>query len=120
MMKIIKCECSESLMLRGRCVGCGRIRPSSQECYERLRSLNADVNHVLTDLSRSIELESSDSQPYVVGWDQECDCLTEIPNIQMAESNRYADWCVIIASSYGEAVENYETEFTKWKARSLC
>lgn len=60
MMQIIKCECGADTMLNGRCVGCKRVRPSSDEVKERLKSLQQDIDAAHYDLELAEKLERED------------------------------------------------------------
>jgi len=57
MMQIIYCECGEATMLKGRCVGCGRVRPSSEEIQEQIWRLDEDMDGLLQQLHLAEKLE---------------------------------------------------------------
>jgi len=60
MMQIVYCECGESSMLDGRCVGCNRVRPSSEEVQAQILKLEEDVEGLLQELHRAQKLEKED------------------------------------------------------------
>ena len=60
MMQIIYCECGKSFMLNGRCVGCGRVRPSSEEIQEQIQKLEEEVEGLLQQLHLAEKLEKED------------------------------------------------------------
>lgn len=59
-MQIVHCECGESSMLDGRCVGCKRVRPSSKEVKESIAENKKRYENLLEDLIKAKELEKKD------------------------------------------------------------
>ena len=60
MLQIIHCECGESEIRLGRCIGCKRVIPSSQEVldqYIKLRELSVET---LKELQLALKLERED------------------------------------------------------------
>ena len=60
MIQIVYCECGESSMLKGRCVGCGRVRTSSEEVQEQINRLEEDIEGLLQQLHLAEKLEQED------------------------------------------------------------
>ena len=61
MMQIIYCECGEYGMLNGRCVGCGRVRPSSEEVEEQILKIEEDKEgkKCVAELAKNLNVAAS-------------------------------------------------------------
>jgi len=60
MFQIIPCECGAEGMLDGRCIGCKRVRPSSQELIKTVKRLQSETVSTLDSLKKAVELERQD------------------------------------------------------------
>ena len=60
MMQVIRCECGENSMQAGRCIGCKRARPSSDELLSEIKGLHDKIDFRLEDLKLAIELEKEE------------------------------------------------------------
>jgi hypothetical protein len=54
---LIKCECGESTIQYGRCIGCGSIRPSSKEKLEDIKRLHLELAESIMKLEEVLDLE---------------------------------------------------------------
>lgn len=61
MHQVVRCKCGATEMLNGRCCGCERVRPSSEEMGERLEQLKKEVKQAIEDSAQAIRLEVADS-----------------------------------------------------------
>lgn len=57
MMQLVYCDCGESSMLEGRCIGCKRVRPSSSEVLEQLNKNHDHEKDLLKELEIALNLE---------------------------------------------------------------
>jgi len=60
MQQIIHCECGESEIRLGRCIGCKRVIPSSQEVLEQYVKVKELSIEILKDLQLALKLEKED------------------------------------------------------------
>ena len=60
MYQIIHCSCGESSMLDGRCIGCGCVRPSSDEVREYIRNNKKEYDKLVKELALATKLEDED------------------------------------------------------------
>ena len=62
MFQVIKCECGESSMLDGRCIGCKRVRPSAEEIFEQIDKAYEDLEKLRKELEVAFILERDDAR----------------------------------------------------------
>jgi len=62
MMIAMKCECGEASMRNGRCIGCGRIRPSSSEKLAEIIALRGELTRKRAEYRKIIKLERESNE----------------------------------------------------------
>lgn len=76
----IQCECGESDMFHGRCVGCQRVRPSVRECMQRISEIQRQMTATLDELYLAAQLESG--KGYVSARD-DVNSVSDVDSISM-------------------------------------
>lgn len=62
MLQIINCECGESSMLNGRCIGCKRVRPSTNEVFKQIGKLREQEIRLMEQLELAMKLMIEDEK----------------------------------------------------------
>lgn len=82
MLQVINCRCGASTIVDGRCINCGKIRPSSIDIHKRLNAINEQLKLEVNLLKTALELEAQERQ------DKEKDEFKFYPN---ASQRMYMD-----------------------------
>jgi hypothetical protein len=56
----VYCECGEHTMQYGRCIGCKKVRPSSEDQMVAIRDLKKQLSILEGELEETIKLENDD------------------------------------------------------------
>jgi len=56
----IYCECGGVSMLYGRCIGCKRVRPSSEEIRSAIKNNKEEHDTLMDELAKALRLEKED------------------------------------------------------------
>jgi len=62
MMRAVHCECGETSMLDGHCIGCKRIRPSSSEKLAEITILRGELIRKRFEYEKIIKLEEKEKE----------------------------------------------------------